>query len=216
MRIIIYIRIMSQDFSKAKIYKITNDFNDEVYIGSTCDTLNKRLSKHKGDANDINKNKNRLFYKLMNEIGFERFRIDLIENYPCDDRYALRQREGYWIRQLGTLNLKIAGRESEEYHKDYYEKNKEFIKEKAQIFYENNKDKILEYHKNYHEQNREKILEKHKQYYQETKEIQAEKAKQDITCECGCVLRIFKISRHRKTKKHIELMKQKDEQKEEN
>jgi group I intron endonuclease len=211
MRIIIYIRIMSQDFSKAKIYKITNDYNDEVYIGSTCDTLNKRLSKHKGDANDTNKNKNRLFYKLMNEIGFERFRIDLIENYPCEDRYALRQREGYWIRQLGTLNLKIAGRESEEYHKDYYEKNKNKILEYHKNYHENNKTKILEYHKKYNEENKEMIKDKKRQYYQETKEIQAEKAKQDITCECGCAVRIYKISRHRQTKKHIELMKEKEE-----
>ena len=30
---------MSQDFGKGKIYKITNDYNDEVYVGSTCDTL---------------------------------------------------------------------------------------------------------------------------------------------------------------------------------
>ena len=38
---------MSQDFNKGKIYKITNNYNDEVYIGSTCDTLNRRLTNHK-------------------------------------------------------------------------------------------------------------------------------------------------------------------------
>ena len=41
---------MSQDFSKGKIYKITNDYNDEVYIRSTCDTLVRRFSVHKCDS----------------------------------------------------------------------------------------------------------------------------------------------------------------------
>ncbi len=53
---------MNRDFSKAKIYKITNDYNDEIYIGSTCDELVKRFSKHKGDSNDPKK-QNRPFYK---------------------------------------------------------------------------------------------------------------------------------------------------------
>ena len=30
---------MKTDYSKGKIYKITNDYNDHVYIGATCDTL---------------------------------------------------------------------------------------------------------------------------------------------------------------------------------
>ena len=101
---------MSQDFSKAKIYKITNDFNNEVYIGSTCNTLNRRFIKHKSDSKR-DENKNRPIYKLMNEIGFERFRIQLIEDYHCEDKYQLRQREGHFIREQGTLNKLVAGRE---------------------------------------------------------------------------------------------------------
>ena len=34
----------SRDFSQGKIYKITNDYNDAIYVGSTCDTLVKRFS----------------------------------------------------------------------------------------------------------------------------------------------------------------------------
>ncbi len=30
---------MKVDYSQAKIYKITNDFNTDIWIGSTCDTL---------------------------------------------------------------------------------------------------------------------------------------------------------------------------------
>ena len=71
---------MKVDYSQAKIYKITNDFNDDVYIGSTRDTLIKRFSAHKSSSNNIKKNSIAL-YKSINEFGFERFRIELIENY---------------------------------------------------------------------------------------------------------------------------------------
>ena len=127
---------MAQDFTKGKIYKITNDFNDDVYIGSTCDKLVKRFIKHKADAQN-EKCKNRPLYKLINEVGFERFRIQLIEDFPCNDKYELRQREGHFIRQLGTLNKKIEGRTVKEYYKD----NKEKIKETKKEYYDKNKEK---------------------------------------------------------------------------
>ena len=116
---------MSQDFSKAKIYKITNDFNDEIYIGSTCDTLGRRFSMHKMDARR-EKNKGRPFYALLNEIGSERFRIELICNFPCEDKYQLRQKEGEYIRNLGTLNVRIAGRTDQEYTNETKEKRREY------------------------------------------------------------------------------------------
>ena len=88
---------MSRNFSKGKIYKITNDFNDDVYVGSTCDELNKRMNIHKYKANG-NERSHLPIYKLMNEIGFNRFRIDLIEDCPCNNIYDLRKKEGYWIK----------------------------------------------------------------------------------------------------------------------
>ena len=39
----------------------------------------------------------------------------MIENYPSKVLYDLRQREGYWIRQLGSLNIVVAGRTQKEY-----------------------------------------------------------------------------------------------------
>ena len=119
---------MAQDFAKGKIYKITNDFNDDVYIGSTCDRLVKRFATHKAAAKQ-EKNKNRPLYKLINEVGFQRFRIQLIEEFPCNDKYELRQREGHYIRELSkNLNKNIAGRTEQEKDKQYYKDNKEKLK----------------------------------------------------------------------------------------
>ena len=130
---------MSQDFSKAKIYKITNDYNDDVYVGSTCNTLVRRFSMHKSDSKQQCK-MNFLLYQLINNIGFERFRIQLIENYPCEDKYQLRQREGYWIKQLGTLNKLIAGRTIKEWEED----NKDKLKAKYDKYEETHKEQRLE------------------------------------------------------------------------
>ena len=116
---------MSQDLSKGKI-----DFNDEIYVGSTCDTLVKRFSAHKWSIYS-EKTKHRPLYTLMREIGFNRFRIELIEEYPCADKYQLRQRdsEGYYIRQIGTFNQLVSGRTREEVEKIYFENNREKIKQ---------------------------------------------------------------------------------------
>ncbi len=131
---------MSQDCTKGKIYKITNDFNDDVYIGSTCGTLVKRFNRHKLESR-IEQNKHRPLYKLINEIGFDRFRIELVEDYPCEDKYQLRQREGHYIREIGTMNIKIEDRKRKEYREDNKEKIKiymvkydEMRKEKKNIY----------------------------------------------------------------------------------
>ena len=130
---------MKVDYSQGKIYKITNDYNDDIYIGSTCDTLVKRFSKHKKDINNEEK-KHRKLYVLMNEIGFDRFRIQLICDYPCEDKYQLRQKEGEYIRQMGTLNLRIEGRTYTQYNHDNRDKNREYAKKN----YDENKDEINE------------------------------------------------------------------------
>ena len=175
---------MSQDFSKGKIYKITNDYNDDIYIGSTCNTLIKRFSQHKAD-HIREKNKDYPLYSLMNEIGFERFRIELIEDFVCSDKYELRQKEGFYIRQMGTLNKKIAGRTKQEYDKQYKKQYNEVHKEEIQ-------ERTKEYNDKYWEKNKEKLL-----------EIKSEK----IKCECGLFCTRSHLQRHKRTEKHNELMK---------
>ena len=168
------------DYKKGKIYKITNDFNDEVYVGSTCDTLIKRFSSHKrGRTSEQLKHKP--LYTLMNEIGHERFRIQLIEEYSCEDKYQLTQREAYFIRQIGTMNKLlpfVSDTEALEKKKIYRnsEKRKAIHKEESEIFYQQNKDKILE------------------------------KNKEISKCVCGCELRKRDMPRHEKSKKHFQLM----------
>ncbi len=200
------------DFTKGKIYKITNDFNNDIYIGSTCNILTKRFSHDKAV---ISTEQQRPLYKLMAEIGFERFRIELIENYPCKDKYELRQREGHYIREMGTLNVCIAGRTNQEWSATFRQENKELIKEKGQEYYLQNKEIINQKHQSYYHEHAEDIK-KHKKEYRaklsdEKKEEIDKRKKEKITCDCGCMVARSDIAKHKKTKKHIELMREKEE-----
>lgn len=166
---------MSRDFQKGKIYKITNDFNNDVYVGSTCDTLIKRFNSHKRSARRENK-QNVNLYKLINEIGFNRFRIDLICDFPCNDMYELRQKEGEYIRSIGTLNMCVAGRSSKDYYKEESEKRKEY---------------------------QEKNKENKKEYDKERRENLHDYINEKIECVCGGCYTRKHMTTHFKTKKHI-------------
>ena len=203
---------MKVDYSKGKIYKITNDYNDEVYVGSTCDSIDKRFCGHKY-ASYEKKSKHLPLYTLINEIGIERFRIHLIEEYPCEDKYQLRQKEGQYIRQLGTLNKKIAGRTDQEYR----EENKDKLKETSKIYHSKNKEIIKEKKKEYHKSEHATQLRKAYQQTDEYKEMKRisdknyrennkEKInlvkKEIIVCECGGTCQRDGLARHRRTAKH--------------
>lgn len=62
--------------------------------------------------------------------------------------------------------------------KQYYQNNKEEIKEYKKQYYQNNKEEIKEYKKQYYQDNKEKLSEEKKQYYQDNKEIILERSKQ--------------------------------------
>lgn len=66
------------------IYKIVNNINGKIYIGSTRAGLIKRWCNHKWDArNRIN---NGLLYKAMNKYGIDNFKIEEIFNV-LESRY---------------------------------------------------------------------------------------------------------------------------------
>lgn len=80
-----------------KIYHITNDVNDKLYVGQCSGTIDRRLLTHKRHA----RNKvNRCLYDAMNKYGVDRFSIHLIEEVP--DR-AADEREKFWIATLNTM-----------------------------------------------------------------------------------------------------------------
>jgi len=196
--------IIDKRYENGKIYLIKCKNNPNlIYAGSTIQTLEERFCSHKYD-------KKCSLYKYVNG-DWDNWYIELYENYPCKNKYILKQHEGYVIKQIATINENIAGRNLKEWYQDNREKKKEY--------YQDNRDEILEYHKKYYQDNREKNLEyqkqhyqdnreKIKEYYQDNREKIAEKNKQKITCDiCGSIVRKGDIATHKKTKKCINYKK---------
>ena len=88
--------------------------------------------------------------------------------------------------------------------KAWRENNKDRCLVRDKEYRDKNKEKIAEYYEN----NKEQILEKRRKYYQMNKEKILEKEKEKITCECGCIVNKYALTRHKKTQKHIKIMEE--------
>ena len=187
----------NKDYSKGKIYIIRNSENDLTYIGSTCQTLAQRMAQHRRDMKYPKRQQYKL-YQAMNELGVDAFYIELLEDYPCQKKEELLKKEGERIRELNSeFNKIISGRNKQEYYQDnreeikdkqkhlyecnkphyleyakaYRDNNKDVLKDKKCKYYEDNKERILEKKKEYRRNNKQQISEKRRQYYQKNKEL---------------------------------------------
>ena len=85
---------------KYKIYKITSDQTDEVYIGHTELTLKQRLSKHKNHYTLYCYEKYHFVYSNL-VVCYDDCKIELIEE--TDDKL----REKFWIRKIDCCNERM-------------------------------------------------------------------------------------------------------------
>jgi len=146
------------DYQKGKIYKLySNESPDEIYIGSTTQSLCRRKQGHKDKKNC---NSKILFEK------YEQVIIELIEYFPCNTREELNKKEGEYIRMTDCINKEIAGRTK----KEWREENLDIIKEKNKVYREQNKDKIKEKNKKYRENNADIINQKAREKYELNKD----------------------------------------------
>lgn len=174
---------MTDRYLNGKIYTIRSHLTDDIYIGSTCLPLPKRLYKHRSGYKAYSQG---LFnYITSFEIlKFDDHYIELLEPFPCCSKAELEKREGECIRSMPCVNKVVAGRT----HREWIEDNKESIAERGKIYYEINK---------------EKIAETRAAYYEEKLKINA---RTQITCECGGIYNKSSLNTHRKTAKHLTLM----------
>lgn len=158
------------DFQNAKIYKLWSPQGPEIYIGSTVNSLAKRKGGHKTNYNIGASCSSRILFEKYDDI-----RIELIEDFPCDNKHQLNKREGSYIRSLQCVNRHIAGRTGQEYyqqykdrinqtHKEYNEANKSIIKEQRWEYYQNNKEEIKQRQREYDRNNRDRINQQSREY----------------------------------------------------
>lgn len=126
------------DYKKGKIYRIYSMADPtKQYIGSTVRPLSARLGDHVDKFKCWKKGKYR-YTSSFDILELGDYRIELMENYPCDNKEELRAREGHFIRQHESVNKVIAGRTPSQWRAE----NQEEIKAKKHKYYIENKNCI--------------------------------------------------------------------------
>jgi group I intron endonuclease len=124
-----------------KIYKITNDVNTKIYIGSsTYQYLSSRMNLHRQMCKDVSGRRNTVLYNTMREIGVSHFKIELIEKYTCNTKQELVEREQYWIEQLQPELNMFRAIANPNYEKEC--RNKKERCKKSNEYYHSHKEQI--------------------------------------------------------------------------
>lgn len=165
-----------RDYSKGKVYKIVCSETGKCYVGSTAMPLYKRLNKHKGSKTGA--------WYHFSRAGWDKATIVLVEEYPCDNVYQLREREEHWRVELkaelnrirahvklpeGTPRLCDDSRVYQRVYRKVYGIT-DARRDTLRLRYEQNKDSINEKKREYRAQNKEKIQEERRKYHEANKD----------------------------------------------
>jgi hypothetical protein len=186
------------DYQKAKIYVIRSHKTNSVYIGATTQSLSKRMAKHRSDmkiyeANPNPKSKNNCRSREI--VKYDDSYIELVEDFPCENKEQLNKREGEIIRSTrGCVNRCVPGRTDEEKH--------ELSKQRKREYHIKNREKELARSRAYKEAHRQQVLDRSKAYRESHREQIREARKKKVECECGTVCRQDALTQHKKTLKH--------------
>ena len=122
-------------------------YQNLTYIGSTIQTMNKRMSIHRADLKKY-LNGTILTYSPYEIVKNENYEVIIIEEIKNETEEDCREREQWWIDFYGKENLvnkcNSNGWDYENLkitEKKKYEKNKEKIKEKKRLRYLVNNNK---------------------------------------------------------------------------
>ncbi len=124
------ISLKMPNYQATKIYKLVclNDEIKDIYVGSTSVKLNRRFSHHK---HYLTKKPNKKLSKFITKNGgIENWKIELIEDYPCNTKDERLWRERHWCDILNSsLNFYRPITTEEE--------NKERMKKNSNIYMSN-------------------------------------------------------------------------------
>jgi hypothetical protein len=161
------------DYQQGKIYRLVSNKTEDVYYGATTRTLTHRKNHHKSYLDCSSK-------KLFENDAV--VTIILVEAFPCNNKNELKARELFHITNNACINTNKPFiselNHGVEWHKEYYENNKDEILERQKTNYENNKEIILKKQSEYYQNNKEAIAERDKKYRESHKEENAEYQKE--------------------------------------
>ena len=117
----------------------------------------------------------------------------------CKQKQESTQVRKKLLTKLGKLNVS----KSSEEETTQPQPQPEHRRDKSTEYYYKHREEKLEYQKNYNRQKGDEIKDYNKNYYMKRREEILEKARTKVTCECGCVVQLFNMNSHKKTKKHV-------------
>lgn len=158
------------------VYKIVCNETGECYIGSTIQTIDKRMAKHCSNHNNT---------ASKNIINRGNYSVHILEEADVENKTQLRILENEYIKNNECVNKKaayITPEEKKEYMKNYRLSHK---------------DELREYMHKYQKQHHVKVYAKN-YYYNYYKSLPV------TLCECGGQYKsISNKNKHFKTKKHV-------------
>lgn len=178
---------MVRNYENSKVYAIRSNDSDNIYIGSTTSSLSKRLSDHRTQFKAWLNQSTKPYYTSFEILKHPNHYIELMEEYPCENKMQLEKREGELIRKHKgkAVNKVINGRTVKERYYDTHEKQ-------------------LQDKQKYH--NSDKGKEKNTEYRETHKNDKAEydRKRRAVKCECECGGRytLAHKSAHFKSLKH--------------
>tara|TARA_R110002074_G_scaffold211528_1_gene380965 strand:+ start:52 stop:582 length:531 start_codon:yes stop_codon:yes gene_type:complete len=170
------------DYQRGKIYKIISPHTDKCYVGSTAlQYLSSRMAQHRQDF------RRGVSITSSEIIKLGDYEIVLLELCPCNSKDELHMRERHYMETLDCVNNKNVARTILEKveiqricNKTHRMNNKEYHKKRTSDYYEKNKDSL--------------------------KQKRKERDSSKITCECGCIISRANTTRHKKSKRHLDLI----------
>ncbi len=161
------------DIINGKIYALKRFQTDKIYIGSTIQSLNIRLNKHKSDF--VRYKKGIYHYKSSFEIAkFDDCYIELIKEVCCTKKQLLILEGEEIENNKNKVNIRIEGEVHRQLHEIEYRKNNQEHRKQYQIEYlkdDEHKQRSKEQKKKWMIENREKFNAYKKQWRAKRKEL---------------------------------------------
>jgi hypothetical protein len=106
------------NYENGKIYKVVCNKTNLIYIGSTCRPLNKRLIDHRQSYRQfLNQNYNN--HSIFEIIKNNDYKIELVEQFPCENKQELLKKEREYILSTTCVNKTMPIRHDDDLKNKY-------------------------------------------------------------------------------------------------
>jgi hypothetical protein len=174
--------IYGMKYLNGKIYKLIDNTNGNIYIGSTCNSLKKRLKIHLNHYYEYKKKDGKCLTTVAYHIIKNNdYKMELLENFPCKTKQELLNKEREYIENNKCININkpiTTYQEKLDYGKEYRDKNRDKLLEQKKEYWIKNRDKLVEKKKEYWIKNKDKLAEKSKKKYEDNKQDILKKCKE--------------------------------------